>query len=265
MSAPITSPTPPSPVPGEIRASNAAPLRRIILAQTRAELFMALRQGERVLVTIIFPTVLLLFFVGIQFAPMPGVRAVDFLLPGMLAAAVMATGMVSLGIGTAYERYYGVLKRLGASPLPRAGLIAAKILSVLALEVGQVALLVLLATLFLGWHAHGSYLAALGVLLLGTLTFAGLGMLMAGALRAEATLAGANALFIIFLFIGGMVVPVDHLGFLSGLASILPGAAFSDALRGALNGPGVPAGSVLLLAVWGGVILAAAALTFKWE
>src|SRR6266581_733826 len=103
----------------------AASLSHQVLAQTKVELLLTLRRGESVLITLIVPVLLLVFFASLNIIPATTVNAVDFLLPGILALAVMAAGMVSLGIATAYERYYGVLKRLGSSPLPRSGLIIA--------------------------------------------------------------------------------------------------------------------------------------------
>src|SRR5438477_8034688 len=129
---------------------NAAPLHQQIIAQSRIELLLTLRRGESVLITLIVPVLLLIFFTSLNIVPTTSTKAVDFLLPGMLALAVMATGMVSLGIATAYERYYGVLKRLGSSPLSRSGLILAKVISVLALEVIQIIVLVGVAMLFYG-------------------------------------------------------------------------------------------------------------------
>src|SRR3989442_14461936 len=134
----------------------AAPLGRQVMAQTKIELLLTLRRGESVLITLIVPVLLLIFFASLNIIPASTGKAVDFLLPGMLALAVMATGMVSLGIATAYERYYGVLKRLGSSPLPRAGLILAKLLSVLVLELLQVIILVGVAVALYGWRPAGS-------------------------------------------------------------------------------------------------------------
>src|SRR5215471_12519250 len=111
--------------------TKTTPFTRLILAQTQVELLLTLRRGESVLITLLVPVLLLIFFASLNIIPASGGSPITFLLPGMLALAVMATGMVSLGIATAYERYYGVLKRLGGSPLPRAGLVTAKILSVL--------------------------------------------------------------------------------------------------------------------------------------
>ncbi|HLZ24000.1 MAG TPA: ABC transporter permease [Ktedonobacterales bacterium] len=253
---------------GKVEAprGGAAPVAACVRAQTRAELNMTLRQGERVLITVILPAFFLVFFASTNIVPAGMGKPVDFLLPGMLAVAIMSTGMVSLGIATAYDRYYGVLKRLGSSPLPRWGLIVAKLLAVLAVEVGQIVLLVLLAVLFFGWRPAGPLWSAAPIVLLGTAAFAGLGMLMAGALRATTTLAGANGLYILFLAIGGVILPTNHLPpVITWVANLLPAAALSDALRGALTTQGMHGGSVLLLVFWAVVILAAAVRTFKWE
>src|SRR5205807_10570161 len=205
---------------------NAAPQYQQIIAQSRVELLLTLRRGESVLITLIVPVVLLVFFASLNIIPASTGKAVDFLLPGMLALAVMATGMVSLGIATAYERYYGLLKRLGSSPLPRAGLILAKLISVLVLELLQVIILVGVAVALYGWRPAGSPLLALLVLAIGTATFAALGLAMAGALRADVTLAGANALYLLCLSLGGGILPLNHLpAGLAGIAQHLPAGA----------------------------------------
>lgn len=264
MSAQAT--TVPTPAPA-VPARRASPFARAVLAQTRAELTLTARRGESVLITIIVPAALLIFFAALKLVPAGFGKPINYLLPGMLSLAILSTGMVSLGIATAYERYYGVLKRLGSSPLPRGGLLLAKALSVLVVEIAQTILLLALAISLYGWRPQGSFWAALLVFLLGSACFAGLGMLMAGGLRAEATLAGANALFLVFLLLGGSVLPVDHLpGFLADLARVLPAAPLTDALRAAMTGTGaLPLSSVLLLALWSIIFLGLAARTFKWE
>src|SRR2546429_7733159 len=246
---------------------NAAPLHQQIIAQTRVELLLTLRRGESVLITLIVPVLLLIFFTSLNIIPSTTGRAVDFLLPGMLALAVMATGMVSLGIATAYERYYGVLKRLGSSPLPRSGLIIAKVISVLALEVIQIIVLVGVAMLFYGWRPIGSPLLALLVMAIGTITFSALGLAMAGALRAEVTLAGANALYLLFLLLGGGILPLSHLPApLAAIAQILPAAALTQALQATMSShASFPLNSVVILLIWAISILLVAMKTFKWE
>lgn len=239
------------------------------LAQTKMELRLTARRGENVLVTIVIPVVVLLFFASVSVLPRGTGPAVDFLLPGTLALAIIATSLVNLGIATAYERNYGVLKRLGGSPLTRSGLGAAKIGAVLVVEVAQVILLVVIAALVLGWRPGPDASPPLFVaaFLLGTLAFGGLGLLLAGALRAEATLALANGLFVAFLLLGGIVVPVAQLpGPLASLAALLPAAALADALRVALgSGDADAVRSLVILTVWGIGAVALAVRTFRWE
>ena len=248
-------------------STKAAPLGRQILAQTQVELLLTLRRGESVLITLIVPVLLLIFFASLNIVPATNGHAINFLLPGMLALAVMATGMVSLGIATAYERYYGVLKRLGGSPLPRSGLITAKVISVLALELIQTVILVGVAAVFYGWRPAGTPLLALLVMVLGTVTFAALGLAMAGALRAEVTLAGANGLYLLFLLLGGGILPLEHLpGPLAAVAQFLPAAALTEALRATMTGGAAfPGFALLVLAAWAVVILLVAIRTFQWE
>ena len=172
-----------------------------------------------------------------------------------------------LGIATAYERYYAVLKRLGATPFPRAGLVASKLLSVLLFEIAQIGLLVVVAVLIYGWRLHGSLPLTLLTLLLGSTAFAGLGLAMAGILRAEATLAAANALFLFFLLLGDLYVPLDHLpSWVGRFATLLPAAALAETLRSVMSvSSHLPAKPALVLLVWAIIGPAVAALTFRWE
>jgi len=243
-----------------------ATLPGAIAAQTRIEVLLTLRRGENVLITLIVPVILLVFFASLGIAP-AGQSAVSFLMPGMLALAIISTSMVSLGIATAYERHYGVLKRLGGTPLPRAGLIIAKALSVLVLEIAQALLLGLIAVVIYGWRPGPGLLPGAGILLLGTAAFTGIGLAMAGGLRAEATLAGANGLYLVFLLLGDIVLPLDRLPLpLQIFARALPAAALSRSLRGVV-GPGT--GSLeldlLLLALWAVIGLGVAGATFRWD
>ena len=237
---------------------------------TAAELRLTLRRGETLVATAVLPIVVLVFFASVGILPTSLARPVDFLLPGSIAFAIIATSLVSLGITTAYDRNYGVLKRLGGSPLSRAELIAAKMLAVLVVEIVQVGLLAAAATLLLGWTAPAGAGASVGMaiaaLLLGTLAFAGLGLLLAGTLRAETMLAVANGLFVASLLLGGIILPIDHLPDpLPALAGALPAAALSEAFRVAFGLGGDGTGALILLAGWGLGATGLAVFTFRWE
>lgn len=233
---------------------------------------MTLRRGESLLLTLGIPVLLLVFFSLVDVLPTGGGGhggdgdPVDFLAPGILALAVMSTAMVSLGIATGFERQYLVLKRLATTPLRRGELLAAKIAAVLAVELVQVVVLVPVA-LALGWELRGSAALAIAAVGMATAAFAGLGMIMAGTLRAEATLGAANGLYLVLLLLGGMVVPLGELpSALRGLARALPAAALSDALHGSLAAsPAVPGRAWVVLAAWAVAAPAVAAATFRWE
>ncbi|WP_371597428.1 ABC transporter permease [Streptomyces sp. NBC_00564] len=244
----------------------AAPLPRMIATQAVLETKMLLRNGEQLLLTVVIPTLLLVLFSAVDIVDTGSGKAVDFLTPGILALAVMSTAFTGQAIATGFERRYGVLKRLAASPLPRWGLMTAKTASVLVTEILQVILLTVIA-LALGWSPHGNPLAVLLLLVLGTAAFSGLGLLMAGTLKAEATLAAANLVFLLFLVGGGVIVPLDK--FPSGVQDalgLLPISALSDGLRDVLqHGAGMPWGDLGILAVWAVVGLGAAGKFFRWE
>lgn len=240
---------------------------RALRAQFVAELLLASRRGESVLVTLVIPVALLLFFTVVPLVPpVAGEVPVAFLLPGTIALAVIATAFVSLGIATAYERHYGVLKRLGGSPLPRPTFIAAKALAVLVIETVQLALL-LAAALAVGWRPGGDALVVTAAILLGTGAFAGLGLLLAGTLRAELTLAVTNGLFLGFLLLGDIVVPLSRLPEpLASFSRWLPATTLAGALREGLTpGAPLPWGDLALLLAWSTVALAAAARLFRVE
>jgi ABC-2 type transport system permease protein len=238
---------------------------RAITAQTRVEMLLTVRRGESLLVTLVIPLGILVFFTKVDAVNTTLRHPVDFLVPGVLALAVMSSAMVSLGIATGYERRYGVLKRLGSTPLSRAGLLGAKTLNVLALEVVQAAA-ILVTGIALGWEPSGGLVAAVGLLLLGTVAFAGIGMLLAGTLRAEANLAIANGLFLILLFLGGMAYPLAKLpDALETFAKALPAAALSETVRAVLDGSSFPVGEFVVLLAWAVAAPLAAARWFRWE
>jgi ABC-2 type transport system permease protein len=242
-----------------------------LLAQTRAEVFMTLRRGETLLLTVGIPVVFLIFFTSVHVVSTPHEKSVDFFVPGILALAVMSTAMVSLGIATGFERGYGVLKRLGSTPLGRPRLLGAKIATVIVVEIVQAAVLVAVG-FALGWNpgGHGAGVAAgdaVAAVLLATVAFGGIGLFMAGVLKAEVNLAAANALYLVLLLLGGMIVPISKLpSGVADVAKLLPADALAASLHAALGtGAAVPTLSWVVLAVWAVAAPVAAALTFRWE
>ncbi|GAA3469064.1 ABC transporter permease [Nonomuraea roseola] len=247
-------------------APQAAPFPRMVLAQAGAEARAILRNGEQLMLTLIIPVLLL---VGFSLAPLVDVGEgprVDFLAPGVLALAVMSTAFTGQAIATGFERRYGVLKRLGATPLSRTGLLLAKTLAVIGVELLQAVVIVAVA-LALGWQPRGSMAAAVLLVLLGTAAFSGLGLLMAGVLRAEATLAAANLVYLVLLGCGGVIFPLT--AFPDGVEptlALLPISALTGGLRAVLaDGAALPLGAVAVLVAWAALTLGLASRTFRWE
>ncbi|MGH3454334.1 MAG: ABC transporter permease [Nocardioidaceae bacterium] len=252
-----------APTPG------AAPLPRMIRAQAVMETRLLLRNGEQLLIALVIP--LLVLVGGLESGELVDLgagRRVDVLTPGVLALAVMSSAFTSMAIATGFERRYGVLKRLGASPLPRSGLLAGKTGAVLLVESLQIAVLSATA-LLLGWQPEGGLLAVVASVLLvvlGTAAFGSLALAMAGTLRAEATLAAANLVYLLLLVGGGVVVPLDRYpDAVQPVIELLPSGALAEGLREALTGQGLSWPAVLVLSVWAAAGAALTSRTFRWE
>jgi ABC-2 type transport system permease protein len=252
-----------SPAPG------AAPLVRQVRSQAGMELRLLLRNGEQLLLAVVIPVLVLAG--GVLGAERVGLDlsypAVDELTPGVLALAILSTSFTSVAIATGFERRYGVLKRLGATPLPRFGLLAAKVLAVLAVEVLQVVVLTGVGLAF-GWSPSlgaPGLVAFVLALVLGTAAFVSLGLLIAGTLRAEATLAAANLVYLLLLAGGAVVLPSSSYGAFGEVARWLPSGALGDAVRLAFLDGAVDWASLACLLGWAALGSLLTARTFRWE
>lgn len=239
---------------------------RILFAQLRSEIRVIARNAEQLLVIIGIPAALLIFFSQVDVLPTNGQTPFDFLLPGIFALAIMSTAMVSLGIATGFERSYSVLKRLGATPLGTGRLILAKSLAVVLIEILQLVVLYLIA-LVLGKEGDIANVFLLIVAIFaGTLAFAGIGLLMAGTLRAEINLAAQNGLYLLLLLLGGVIFPLDKLPEpLQNVGKLLPSGALADVLRGAITDTATYGqSSWIVLACWALLAPLTATKFFRW-
>lgn len=250
-------------------APGAAPLRTMVLAQARMEARLLVRNGEQLVLALVIPLVLLV--AGTESDRVvdlgPG-RPIDVITPGVLALAIVSTSFTSLAIATGFERRYGVLKRLGASPLPRVGLLAGKVGAVLVVQAVQLSVLCVVARL-LGWHPDGG-VGAFGWLvvltLLGTAAFGALALLIAGTLRAEATLAVANLVYVLLLVGGAVIVPLTRYPVaVQPLMRLLPSGALSDGIRSAFDGSAPAPAALVVLVAWALLAGSATSRTFSWE
>lgn len=249
-----------TPMPG------AAPLHRQVLAQAAMESKLMLRNGEQLLLAVVIPVIVLIG--GVTGAERVGIELthdpIDVFAPGVLALAVMSTAFTSLAIATGFERRYGVIKRLGASPLPRSGLLAGKIGGLLLVEAMQIAVISAVA-FALGWDPATGTTGAVLAVVVGTAAFAALGLFLAGSLRAEATLAAANLVYLLLLAGGAVVLPISAYGAFGDIVRWLPSGALGSAMRSSLIDGVVAWRDLAVLFVWAVLGTVLTARTFKWE
>jgi len=238
---------------------------RLYISQLRQELTVMARNGEQLLLLVFIPVLVLVFFSRTDFLPIDEKSKVDFLMSGVLALAIMSTAMVSLGIATGFERSYGVLRRLGTTPLGTGRLVAAKVSAVLVIELVQFAILIGVG-LWLDWRPTATSLPTiLASLVIGSAAFAGIGLTLAGRLRAEVNLAAQNGLYLLLLLLGGILLPNEELpNELQGFAALLPSKSLGDSLRDSFSGD-TATNSLVILAVWAAATCGIAALSFRWS
>ncbi|GAA1600798.1 ABC transporter permease [Kribbella karoonensis] len=249
----------------------SAPWAQKVLSHTRMEFKLLIRNGEQLLLALVIPLGVLLLLGGTGLGdrlPLGSGRPIDEAVPRVLALAVLSSSFTSLAIATGFERRYGVIKRLGASPLSRTGLLAGKIGAVLIVQLIQLAVLIG-AGFALGWKPVGGAAAVFGValtVLCGTAAFASLGLLMAGVLRAEATLAAANLLYLLLLVGGAIMTPVDEYPHgMQAVVRLLPSAALASGIVNSTVHGVVPWAAALSLALWAAVLGYLVSRTFKWD
>jgi ABC-2 type transport system permease protein len=245
-----------SPAPG------AAPVGRRVLAHGLTEARLLVRNGEQLLLALVIPLVILLAgrFVGGRFG------SLTTLAPSVLGLAVWSSAFTSVAIATGFERRYGVLERLAATPLGRSGLLAGKALAVALVLLGQLVVLSV-AALALGWRpAATAASSAVAVLLvvLAAAAFVALALLLAGRLRAEATLGLANLVYLVLLVGGALLLPVvRYPAAVRPFLELLPTAALGEGLRAAAAGQ-VLGWPLLVTLVWLVLAGAAARKGFRW-
>ena len=245
------------------------PLVRVI-EQGRYETMAMLRNGEQLMLNIIFPVMALfaLRFTGLidEYANSVGVSRMDAAVPGVLALCVISTALSGQGIATGFDRRYGVLRFLATTPLGRNGLIMGKCIAVLVVVAIQFTLVTALGY-GLGWRPDAIAVSrSIITMLMGAGAFTALGLLIAGTVRAEATLAIVNIAWVILAGAGGVVFPLKSFpDWYAGIVAWSPSAALGDALRGNFIQHQWLADPHWVLIVWTVVIGFVASRKFKWS
>lgn len=239
---------------------------QIVVAQSRYEFSLLIKNGEQLLLTLIIPLFLLIGLTMLPFIKGGEYSRVSVVVPGVIALAVMSSAFTAQAISVGFDRRYGVLKLFGATPLTRVQLLAARTIAILLVELLQIILICVVA-FALGWRPIGNPLGSLLMVIAGTAAFSALAIALAGILRAEATLATANAIYLVLLLAGGVVIPESQMPAVLGqLVAFLPSGALGNGLRETMLGQtGIPISQVVVLLIWFAIGTVIAARTFKWE
>ncbi|WP_210602270.1 ABC transporter permease [Brevibacterium oceani] len=238
-----------------------------IASQAKFETVAVLRNGEQLLISLVFPLGLLIFLAKTPLLAGLGVIAPDadpltIAVPAALSLSLASSAFTGQAIATAFDRRYGVLRQLATTPLGTNGLILGKLGAVIIVVLIQFAL-VLAVSLVLGFRGPIDALGAVLATVFGTAALLSLGLLMAGTVRAEATLAGSNLIWVLMAGVGGLVIA--HPGEWGTVVGYLPSGALGDAMRAAVGSGNIDIKAIIVLLVWGLVGTLAARRWFRFE
>lgn len=258
--------TVPNTTTAPIAPARPAPAAVRVLRQAWYETRIILGNGEQLLVSLVLPLLAMVGLTWIDILDGVAARRIDAAVPGVLALCLVSVAFTGQGIQTGFDRQYGVLRSLAATPLGRGGLILGKSVAVVAVLVVQVVVLGAIG-LAMGWHpVAGGWGPAVVLLLLGAAAFTALGLLIGGTLRAQATLAVTNLVWVLLAAGGGILLPLRQLpGLLNHAVSLLPSSALGEGLRAAFIEGRWDGTSLIVLAVWAVLGTAGAVRWFRWE
>lgn len=243
-------------------AAGTAPRAQRILRHAALEARLVARNGEQLLLALVIPVGLL---IGQAVAgPRFGIEREPFA-ASVLALGLWSTGFTSLAVATAFERRYGVLERLAATPLRRVDLIAGKAAAFAGLALAQTSVLVLVA-LVTGWSPRPTLAQTLITAVvtgLALVAFAAGALILAGSASAELTLAVANLIYLGGAALGLLLPPASYPAWAQPVLNLLPTTALGETLRTWASGGTDPL-PLVVLAVWVVVGLWLARKVFRW-
>jgi len=199
-----------------------------------------------------------------------GARYIDFLIPGLLGMNLMGTGIWSLAFSVTSARNRRVLKRLVATPMRKSHYLLSQILGRLGFLIPELVILVGAGWLFFGVAVRGSLLLLTITSLLGTMTFCGLGLLIASRVSTIEGASGlANLVMLPMWLLSGVFFSSERFpDAVQPFINALPLTALNQALRGIITeGRGFVAiaPQLAIVLAWGLVSFAVALKIFRWR
>jgi ABC-2 type transport system permease protein len=199
-----------------------------------------------------------------------GSRYIDFLVPGLLGMNLLGSGVWGIGFSVVDARRKRLLKRLVATPMPRASYLASFLFSRISLLVLEAGVLLGFGALVFGVPLRGSF-GALGLIcLLSALSFGGLGLLIAARPRTVEAASGLMNLTMVpmWVFSGIFFSASRFPDIIQPFVQGLPLTAVNNALRAnMLEGASLAqvAPELAIVTAWLVVCFVAALALFRWK
>ncbi len=198
-------------------------------------------------------------------------RAIDYLLPGVLAMSLMQLGLFGTAGPLVSLREKGVLRRMGATPLSKSTLLSTQIAFRLTTALVQTVLIIIAGALMFNVQVELANIPQiLGVVLLGATVFITLGYFISAFAKTEEAVQGLISLpNFIFMFLSGIFFPVEFMpDWIRPLVDIIPLTYLGDALRHTMIEAETSFSmtrDIGLLTAWLIVCMVLAVRFFKWE
>lgn len=200
----------------------------------------------------------------------PGARYIDFLIPGLIGLNLMGTGMWGVGFAIVAARTNKLLKRMAATPMKRWHYLLSFMLSRLLFLFFEIAAILVFAYFVFGVKIYGSLLGFISIALIGSMAFAGIGLLIASRTKTTEGVSGLMNLVMLpmWLLSGTFFSASRFPSFVQPMIKLLPLTVLNNALRSIMNdGAAVTANlsGIALLAAWGLVSFVIAVRIFRWQ
>jgi ABC-2 type transport system permease protein len=246
-----------------------------LIRQTSIQMRLFLRRKDELFWTLDFPILFILLFGAIYgntkwTGSGIDIRAIDYLLPGIIVMGAMVTGIMRTSTGFVQEREQGVYRRLALTPLKRQTLLGSQVLQHYIVIIVQALLLIAIGGMAFKTHLTGNLFLFWLVLSVGALCFMSIGFVLSGLIKTVRSATPINQItYFSLMFLGGIFFPNSLLPtWLGNAAKILPSTQMGDALRAVVyNGAGI--GDIwqklLIMTGWIAACSVISIKFFRWE
>lgn len=217
------------------RVTGATPTTRVFRKETKYEFLKLMRTKSFSLSTIGFPVMFyVLFGIANRHVYDGSVHVAKYMLAGYACFGLIGAALFGIGVGMASDLAAGWLELKRASPMPVSAYLFAKCASAVAFGIIIVSILTAIGTAFGGVQLSASELIKmLGMTVVGSISFASMGLLLALLVPANAAPGIINLIYLPMSFLSGLWMPIRFMPhWLQGFAPFLPTYHLSQLMLG---------------------------------